>query len=235
MGELLSAVLAFPTVVFTVLLGLVLLYWTIVLFGLLDMDILDPGGGIESGVDGALDATGAEGVDAGDADAGGIARGLQALGLAQAPLTVSLSILIFFGWMGSFLGMRVARGLVPAAWFERRAIEMTLGIGIGFVAVLVGFYLTLLVLKPLRPVFALHNAPLRASFVGKLCTITSATVDARSGQAEIDDGGAGLRVGVRCFEGNDLGRGSMALLYDYDPRDEVFHVSPANKALRNSG
>jgi len=230
MGEFLAEILAFPTVVFTVLLGFVLLYWAIVLLGLLEIDVLDPGGTVES-VDGALDAAGGDAGDAGDVDGSGLARGLQAIGLSQVPLTMSLSVLVFFGWALSYLGMRFARGLAPATWIEARLGEVALGAAIGVVAVLAAFYLTLIAIRPLRPLFVLHNAPLRRSFVGKVCTVTSSRVDGEFGQAEIEDGGAGLRVDVRCREENDLTRGSKALVYHYDAKEEVYHVSPAEKVL----
>jgi hypothetical protein len=191
------------------------------------MDVLDPGGIVES-VDGALDAAGGE---AGDVDGGGLAKGLQALGLAQVPLTMSLSILVFFGWALSYLGMRFVRGLAPATWIQARLGEVALGAGIGLAAVLAAFYLTLIAVRPLRPLFVLHNAPLRSSFVGRVCTVTSSRVDAEFGQAEIEDGGAGLRVDVRCGEDNDLTRGSKALVYEYDAKEEVYHVSPAEEVL----
>lgn len=230
MGGFLAEILAFPTVIFTVLLALALVYWAVVLLGLLDIDVLDPTGAVEA-VDGALESAGGEVGDAADPDAGGIARGLQALGLAQVPLTMSLSILVLFCWVLSFLGMRLLRGVAPATWLQARFGEVALGIAIGGVAALAAFYLTLLALRPLRPVFALHNAPLRRSFVGKVCVVTSSRVDAEFGQAEIDDGGAGLRVDVRCPEANELTRGSKALVYEYDAKREVYNISPAEKVL----
>jgi len=49
MGEFLEGILAFPTIVFTSLLGVVLLYWLFVIFGALDIDILDSGEGLIEG------------------------------------------------------------------------------------------------------------------------------------------------------------------------------------------
>jgi hypothetical protein len=257
MGEFLSAILAFPTVIFTAALTLVLLYWLIVLVGLLDVDALDPSaaleGSLEGAVDGALDgaldgavegaAEGAaeaglegaagEGVDAGDADVemSGLARGLQALGLYQVPLTLSLSLLIFFSWILCFLGMRFLRGALPASWLGSSLALLGLGSLVGLLALILGMLFTTWAVRPLRPVFQTHDAPRRATFVGRLCTITTGRVDAGFGQAEIEDGGGGLRVDVRCFEENSLKRGSRALVFDYDAKAGVYHVSPAQEGL----
>jgi hypothetical protein len=258
MGDFLSAILAFPTVIFTAALALVLLYWLIVLVGLLDVDALDPSaaleGSLEGAVDGALDgavdgaldgaAEGAaeagvegaagDGVEAGDADVevSGLARGLQALGLYQVPLTLSLSLLIFFSWVLCFLGMRFLRSALPARWLGSSLALVGLGSLVALLAVIVGMLFTTWAVRPLRPVFQSHDAPRRATFVGRLCTITTGRVDAGFGQAEIEDGGGGLRVDVRCFEKNPLKRGSRALVFDYDAKAGVYHVSPAHEGLK---
>ncbi|MCB9797715.1 MAG: glycine zipper family protein [Alphaproteobacteria bacterium] len=61
MTEVLAVILSFPTVLFTGMLGLTLLYWVFVIFGAVDLDFLDGGadgaieGALEGGADGALD------------------------------------------------------------------------------------------------------------------------------------------------------------------------------------
>ena len=60
MNELLEASLRFPTVVFTIGLGIVLIYWLFVLIGALDIDVLG-------------------GADVGDAAVGGAKGGAEAL------------------------------------------------------------------------------------------------------------------------------------------------------------
>jgi hypothetical protein len=54
MAEFLSIVLAFPTVLYTGLLGLAVLYWLFVIVGALDVNLLDPGAAADGAVDGAL-------------------------------------------------------------------------------------------------------------------------------------------------------------------------------------
>ncbi len=55
MSEFLSAVLAFPTVLFTIPVGLSVLYWLFVVIGAVDIDAFGFGGVLEGGVDGVLD------------------------------------------------------------------------------------------------------------------------------------------------------------------------------------
>ncbi len=63
MTEFIAAILAFPTVVFTGLLGLAILYWLFVIVGALDVHLLDPGAAADGVADGAIKGA-AEGLKA---------------------------------------------------------------------------------------------------------------------------------------------------------------------------
>ena len=77
MDGLIPAMIAFPTVVFTILLGLVAIYWTTVIVAGLDVDILD--------LDASVDANASE--------------TLTALGLRGVPVTVWLSFFVLIAWV----------------------------------------------------------------------------------------------------------------------------------------
>src|SRR5262245_49771973 len=133
MAHLTSLLLGFPTVLFTVLLGVSLIYWLFVVIGALDHDFLDPGhaglhdgavkGAVEGAVKGALEGA-AKGVTEGAADAaadcaaegategahegideGYLAAFFAALNLRKAPITVVLTVFTIFGWLISAIAM----------------------------------------------------------------------------------------------------------------------------------
>lgn len=215
MDEYLAALIAYPTVLFTVLLGLAVLYWLSVSLGALDVDVLDG--------DAALDAAGeaGEGALEGAAEsASGVATLLGALKLRSVPLTVSLSFVVFYGWLLCFLGMQWVAPLLGAlpAW--------AVGTGVLVAASALAVLLTSMTIRPLVPVFETHAARGRTDLIGHFCTIRTGRVDATFGQAEADDGGAGLLLSVRCDRPNRLGRGDRALIIDYDPKREAFLVEP---------
>ena len=61
MADFVTQILAFPTVVYTVVLGFVLLYWLFVIIGAADLDLFDLDGAVDGAVeaiDGAVDAIG---------------------------------------------------------------------------------------------------------------------------------------------------------------------------------
>jgi hypothetical protein len=212
----LSEVVAFPTVIFTGVLALACLYWGIALFGLVDLGALD----------GAVEAT--EGIT-GVADIGGgraaVAEGPRLLGLGEVPMTISLTLLAFFGWIGSFFGMRLASKLSLPEWLKQ-APDSTTGWVVLVLAGAGGVAVTSLAIRPLRPLFRLESAPVRASFLGSSCTVVSSRVDESFGYADVAEGGAGLRVDVRCRPPNPLRSGSVARLESWDAEREVYWVRP---------
>ena len=86
----------------------------------------------------------------------------------------------------------------------------------------------------MKKLFITHQAPRRASLVGKMCTVLSGTVDDRYGRAEIDDGGAGFVAEVRAASGKVLRQGERALVYRYEPKTGVFFIGPVDPTLTAS-
>lgn len=240
MEAFLTAILSFPTIVFTIALGFVLLYSSLVIFGALDLDTLDSVFGIDAAegvLDGAIDSIGAdatiEGLDAID-DLGevGMAKGgvltgiMNVLGIRGVPVTIVAMLLVLFAWAYSFLIMYFGGSWIGAGF----AGILVKGI-IGLTAFGLGTATASALVRPIRGVFVTSRAPARSTLVGKFCTIQSLTVTAGSGRAEIADGGAGFIAEVRCTKENDLTRGSTALVFDYDRKQGIYHVAPVDETL----
>ena len=242
MTEFLNAILAFPTVLFTIPLGVVIVYWLFVLLGALDINLLGDadldghghtdldvaGHGHAAGhLDGHLDGHGHADVHHGDhphhgdADAehaGGLAGLIQTLGLGGVPVTLMLSVLILAAWSFCLGGLEL---LGSTGWTRVAAPLLALALAVP---------LTGLLIRPLRRFFASLAAPQHRDLIGKICTITTLRVSERYGQAEVANGGAGLIVQVRSTDPGRLSRGDRALIFDY--KDEVFYVEPVNQALQ---
>lgn len=282
--DILMEIVAFPTIIFSVLVGVTLLYWGMVIVGAFDIDFLDFGGAAdgadgaldgategavegavegategaaegaaEAALDGALDAAAdgvgeglAEGVTEGAAEGvtegavegaadsgaeaashGGLAGLLLALRLRSAPVTVIVSLISVFGWVLSLILSHYAAplmsGVIPG-WL--------IGVVVFIAAFVVAVPLTSVASRPLGRFFVIHSAPRKTSLIGKVCLLTTGRVDASFGQAELDDGGAGLLVQVRCDMANGLKRGSQALIVAYDQEREAFLVEPYDDLLR---
>ncbi|HEX7708530.1 MAG TPA: hypothetical protein VF701_18860 [Thermoanaerobaculia bacterium] len=193
MSSFFTAALSFPTVVFTVLIALFLIYGLLALAGVAEIDWLPAG---ESG------------------------SALEALGIAGVPIAVVGGITATIGWVTSLLAMRLLD-----------TTNLMTGTLVGLGAAALGLFVASRAARPLRPFFATAQAPSRRAFIGKLCTIRSGSVTANAGRAELEDGGAGLIIEVRCFRDNSLAPGSLALVYDVDDKTGVYHIAPVDPSL----
>lgn len=236
MTEFLAAVLSFPTLIFTVLLVFVLLYWGLVLLGALDIELFDLDadvGDVDLDLDlggGELDVGGEVGGEVdGDVDLDGDSdapSGLfSTLGLAGVPITMTVSLVVFLAWAISL----VATVAIGDATDGMGLLGSLLWAGIGLGSVVAAFPVAALALRPFKGSFVVHQAPRRSSLLGRTCTIATLRVTGTHGQAEIDDGGAGLLIQVRCPRENHLTKGAEAVLYEYDEELEAFLVAPLDR------
>ncbi|NEE04223.1 hypothetical protein [Phytoactinopolyspora halotolerans] len=197
MADLIDAALTFPVVVFSFMLVVVMAYWFLVLLGGLGLDVLDGDAGDGSGL-------------------------LAGVGLSGVPATVAISLLIAFGWFAALTGTVVIDALDLSD-------PVTIGLGVVALAlaVVVAWAITAFAIVFVRRVLPNVKESSRTDFVGKLCTIRTAPLGNGTGQAEVtaDDGSTAL-IHVRQTGEDEFTSGSTALIFDYDPDEEVFWVSP---------
>jgi Protein of unknown function (DUF1449) len=231
---LLDASLQFPTVVFTIGLGIALFYWVFVLIGALDIDLL--GGGDVSGAakgigdimgagkgGGEMVKLGGDGDGHGDGDGGF----LKLIGLSSVPITISLSVILLAGWCGSLLVMNYGAESLSAfgRWLPLVVLPTVLVVAVIF---------TSFAVRPLGKVFEVTQGKFNRDYVGHSCTLTTGRVDAGFGQATIEDGGDVLVISVRCDQDNKLARGDRVLVIDFDTAREAYVVEPIAEVLAAS-
>jgi hypothetical protein len=258
MAQFLAVALTFPAVVYTVLLGVALVYWLFVIVGAAHVNLLGEGvadgiadaaaegaldgvvkGALEGAAKGALEGA-AKGALEGAADqaggaladagaGGGVAGIVAALKLRSAPATVVLSVLILFSWLLAIAGMQAFEWLSPEG-----VVATLFKLGVLVVAPVLALLPTSLAVRPLARVFTPPVAPKHESFVGKVCTIRTGTVTDRFGEATLEDGGAGVVVRVRVENGEKLSRGDQAVIVGYDADRQEFTVAPMEDLLADS-
>jgi hypothetical protein len=157
MDAFLAAAFAFPTVVFTVLLVLFMLYAVATLIGAADIEWIDHLLGVDHVHDSVL-----EGV-------------MSALGIAGVPITIFGGVASVFSWLTAFTAAKFLPDSLPidSAIIAGSAI---VGVGLGSLAV-----------RPLRAAFVTADAPRRNGMVGKVCRIRSLRVNETSGTADVGD------------------------------------------------
>lgn len=238
-----------PVAIWTVALGVSLIYWLFVMIGLVHLgeggdgaaDAL--GHGIDTADGAGLDHAGAhhagadlDGGEAVDADGSGgdathhptgLAALLGALNLRKVPMTLSLSLLVFFSWTASLLlhlaGSSVLHGEMPA-WMQWVSTLVA--------APLVALPLTSIVVRPLAPLFVHKKAKSAKDLVGKVCVVRTGEVTETFGEAVVKDTGADLVLRVR-VDGKKLNRGDEGLIVGWDAEREEYLVEPLDIDLRS--
>jgi hypothetical protein len=191
---------SFPTLIMTIPFALIILYWLMVIIGALDLDIF----GVDADV---------------PEDAGGFGAFLAVTGLTGVPTMVALSIPILLGWLFTALGAEALKHLVTeGVWFILGGLLVLL------FSLTLAVFLSALLIRPLRRFFVSSEGLRQAEIIGKVCVVKTLRVDEEFGQAEFDDGGAGLLIQVRARQGNGLSKGSKALIIGRDEEREAFLV-----------
>ena len=253
MAEVFILALSFPSVVFTVLLGVVLVYWAFVMVGVIHI-----GEGSEGALDGHIDGAtkgmlegavdhlggghapaqigefggghGEADPDWGDADdsdtgSGALAAIMSALHLRSVPATVVISLIVTFAWLVSVVVMQVVTRFLPAL------VGPLLSTAVLAFSFVLALPLTSFAARPLVKVFAPKHAPVKSDFIGRTCVIRTGSVTDKLGEATLHDGGAGLVLRVRVDGDKQLGRGEQALIVDYDADRETYLVEPMRDVL----
>lgn len=212
MSQLFALITAFPTVVYTVLLGFCLVYWLFVMIGALDIDLLDLDVDLEGGEEGFGAA---------------LAGVVSAIGLGGVPITIVVSFLALWGWMISALVASNLLVLLPFEWLRWLG-----GLGTLVAAFVGAVFLTRLCARPLRGLFVQQGrARSKHDLVGKLAEISSGKADAEWGEARVSDAGAVLVVSVRAPQGREFTHGEKVIVVDYDESSGAYLVDSAHDAF----
>ncbi|RDZ26759.1 hypothetical protein [Lysobacter silvisoli] len=197
----LQTVLSFPTVVFSVLLAAAVLYWLVAALGLLEIDVLD----------------GWFGGDSADVDAEAMAGPLMRYGLGGVPLTLVLTVLVFFAWLLCYFAELLVLRHLPGA------LHWALGLGVAAGALVVSAFATGVALRPARRFFAKLKPAPQKSVLGQTAIVRSPEITPSLGMASVEDGGAGLILQVR-DEGGRYKRGDRVVLIEYLPEQNAYRV-----------
>jgi Protein of unknown function (DUF1449) len=260
MNEVLRLALSFPCVVYTVLLGVVLVYWLFVVVGAVHigegsdgaLDGFDPEGAIGAGkgalegaakgalqghLDGMADAAG----DIGDAGDGGDVGGD---GDADSSETSAIGLLVNALHLRSVPATTILSLLITFSWLVcaigmqlvsrdlTRGTATLAGWAVFLVSPLLALPLTAFAARPLAKVFGHKQATQHRDLIGKTCVVRTGTVNKTFGEALLEDGGAGIVVRVRVDRELAVKRGDQMLIVDYDREHESFLVEPVDEVLK---
>lgn len=215
MLELLSESLRLVNLPFTILLGLVIIYWLLVAIGALGGEHGDMGG--QAGGDADFDAHHqAEGNHQAHHESGSFSAVLKFVNLGDVPAMVVLTFLILSLWVFSVLANYYVTG--DSVLLKAAALVVNLA-----VALVVTRYATM----PLKPLFRALNRNYddAVKIVGQHCRVTTSEANGSYGQAEIATAGAPITINVRTLNDAILHRGDLAVIVREDEEKRVFYIT----------
>lgn len=225
MLELLNESLRLVNLPFTFLVIVVVIYWLLMIVGVVGIDSLDgDGGGLDLDADGDVDLEVGGDADTVAAPAHGIMAGaLSFVNADRVPLAIVLSFFFVFLWIGMILGNH----------FVNPGKSILLGIVVLVPVYVVAVLLTKIATLPFVKFFG-HlksggDAPI--SMIGKTCRLLNNIEGDRMGQVEIVTEGAPWRLNVRAFRGEKLALGSEAVIVEHNREKGYFIIKGLDMPL----
>lgn len=207
MSELLQAASASANIIPSVLLGAVLVYWLIVIVGLLDVDALNLD--LETGT--------------GDVET----NGLEAIAWLNSVLVFfNLDRIPFMLWL-SFVALPFWAIALLANYYLHTGNSYQ-----GFLLLIPIFISSLFISKILTGPFVKIYAAFEkehdstATIIGKVCTIILPVTGTEMGQATVRTEGSPLLLNVKTTTGSRLQKGQTALVIDYNTQNKFYLIEP---------
>ncbi|GAF59770.1 hypothetical protein JCM18902_2649 [Psychrobacter sp. JCM 18902] len=199
----------YPTIIFTGLVMFVTLYWVVSLLGMTDMDSVDLG---ESGGDAEVSTLSSTGFFTGL---------MLKFGLYGVPLIIILSLISLIGWLLSYLYTSFLH-----QYFDSGVLYYLFGTGALIFVLVVSMWLTGIIISPIRKNIAKIPKRNSSNNVGKIAVVRTLSVTDKHGEAELNDGGAGLILKIRS-DTNDglLKQGDRVMLIEYLDEANTYRVA----------
>lgn len=206
MEDLLEAIVWGGNVIPTALLIFVLIYWLIVLLGLVDIDSFD----IDIDIDMEADLHGGGSV-------GWLNHVLYFFNLGQVPLMLFLSFLALSMWLLAIISTEY---LV----FNSEILS--------YILLIPNFIISLFVAKlftqPFVKLFTVleNHVDDNTEVIGKICKVILNTTDEKMGQAKVEGNGSVVLLNIKTRKGTTLNKGETGLVIDYIPEKSYYIIEP---------
>jgi len=200
--------LSFPTVIFSLLIVLCILFCLVAVLGVVDFDILN------------FDLPEADNLNVDNlTNAHVLASLMMKLGLVGIPAPIILFSMSLIGWLASFILCYYTFKIFPEG-----ILRFVCGVVILFSVSFFSAYITGLILRPFKKFFETANQEVQKEIIGHLGVVRTSKVNDKFGEATVEDGGAGLIVKVRSYKHEEFSRGDRIILLDYLPQENVYRV-----------
>lgn len=237
MWELFHLAVEAANLPYTILLGLVVLYWVLYLLGACGEDALDSLGldldgdvdvdaDVDFDVDADVDADVDTDMHAGAAHGSALGAFLHFFHVGDVPIIMIFSTLALAMWFISI----VTTHLLGKA-------SIVIGLMLFVPIAIAGLMVTKAVIMPLAPWLrgVLRQEGDKVKILGRRCIVTSLEATSKSGQADIHTEEAPISLNVRTREGVILKKGDEAVVFDRDKEKNVYLIAALNVSTPRQG
>lgn len=203
---------SFPTMIFTFLVLLSMLFWLSSFMGLVDADALDVD---LPEIDGQMAMNSSEGESFGEIFVGFLTK----LGLNGVPVTIVVTLIGFIGYLSSYYLAYVSEfilGITLTKWL--------IGIPILLISLYLSVRVTSIAIRPLRRFYIKVSQNVEKKILGQTALVRSLRLDASRGEVDFDDGGAGLILKAKVRGEIEFKKGDRVVLLEYVPEGGFYYV-----------
>jgi hypothetical protein len=143
---------------------------------------------------------------------------LLRLGLNGVPVTIVITLVSIFGWFICYC-LSSFSTTIFGSW-----VRFVVGLPIFAVALYAGVMITAVAIRPLRRFFAKVEQLTEKKVLGQTAVVRSSRVDNQFGEANFDDGGAGMILKVRTSGDISFVRGDKVVLLEYVAAGNYYRV-----------
>ena len=218
MQELLDHSISAVNIIATSFLMFCIMYWVIVMLGVINMDSLDidVDADVDIDVDADVDAD-VDGPDGGGGSIGWLNQLLIFFNIAHIPLMVFLSFLALPMWFASM----ALNYLTGNSSFILSLVYL---IPIFFVCLFVAKFATTPFVKVFKHLT--QGEVSIKSYIGKICRVILVAKEGIKGQAEIKIEGGSYLISTKTLPGVTINKGESGLIIDFDEHDKSYLIEP---------
>ena len=207
---------SFPTIIFTILLGVSAVYWAGAVLGIVDIDFLNIDTDLDLNVDSPHSAP--------DVLAALLLRG----GLVGVPVVITLTLIFLIGWLICYYLVHFLMGGISNGF-----LRFLIGIPVFGVSLIGSAWITSFLIQPLKPFFKKATAQKHKHILGQRAVVRTSRVDANFGEAVLDDGGAGLILKIRSSEQDTFKQGDRVVIFERLNDDNIYRVISEEEFARS--
>ncbi|UII27220.1 DUF1449 family protein [Fulvivirga maritima] len=210
MGELLEVAVNPANIIITALSIFIVIYWITVIIGIFDIDVFDFDMDVDVDADADVEVEGSSVI--------WLNSLLSFFNLGKIPFMIFLSFWIIPTWL---LCININYFIGNSSFL--------IGLFVLFGSLFVGLFITKILTYPFVKLYQkLEKENEYDSIIGKICAITIAATESKTGQAQVKTNGAPHILSVRTIKGIEMQKGDTGLVLEHNQDLNLYLIEPYN-------